>query len=121
MYFPGGIWEKLGMENSTARTGYTTDLNPLEWALMEGLLGGPSKLGRPPRFERRAVLNAIFYMVRTGGSWRLLPNDLPPWRIVYYYFVRWRAEGLWPKLHDALRDAARVRSGKKRPTAAIRR
>ena len=44
MYFPGGIWEKLGMENSTARTGYTTDLNPLEWALMEGLLGGPSKL-----------------------------------------------------------------------------
>ena len=114
MYFSGGIWEKLGMENPTARTGYTSDMNPLEWTLVEGLLGGPSKLGRPPRFARRAVLNAIFYMVRTGGSWRLLPNDLPPWRIVYDYFARWRAEGLWPKLHDALRDAARVRSGKKK-------
>ena len=56
------------------------------------------------------MLNAIFYMVRTGGSWRLPPNDLPPWRIVYYYFARWRAEGLWQKL----RDAARVKSGEKK-------
>ena len=101
------------MENSTARTGDTTDMNALAWSLVEGLLGGPSKLGRPPRFARRAVLNAIFHMVRTGGSWRLLPNDLPPWRIVYDSFARWRAEGLWPRMHDALRDAARVRSGKK--------
>ena len=68
---------------------------------------------RGPRFERRAVLGAIFYMVRTGGSWRLLPHDLPPWRIVYYYFALWRAAGLFEKLHDALRDAARIKSGKK--------
>ena len=102
------------MENSTSRTGYNTDLNAVEWAIIEGLLGGPSQLGRPPRFARRSVLNAIFYMVRTGGSWRLLPNDLPPWRIVYYYFARWRAAGLWQKLHEALRDAARLKSGKKK-------
>lgn len=102
------------MQNPTSRAGYSTDVNAVEWAVIEGLLEGPCKLGRPPRFARRAVLNAIFYMVRTGGSWRLLPNDLPPWRIVYYYFARWRAEGLWQKLHDALRDAARTKSGKKK-------
>ncbi len=94
------------MENPTARTGYTTDMNALEWSRVEGRLGGPSKLGRPPRFARRAVLNAIFHMVRTGGSWRLLPNDLPPWRMGYYYFARWRAAGLWQRMHDALRAAA---------------
>ena len=94
---------------------YPTDLNDLEWAVVDQILGGPPKLGRPPRFERRAVLGAIFYMVRTGGSWRLLPHDLPPWRIVYYYFARWRAAGLFEKLRAALRDAARLKSGKKSP------
>ena len=94
---------------------YPTDLNDLEWAVVDEILGGPPKLGRPPRFERRAVLGAIFYMVRTGGSWRLLPHDLPPWRIVYYSFALWRAAGLFAKLHDALRDAARIKSGKKSP------
>jgi len=53
--------------------------------------------------------------MRTGGSWRLLPHDLPPWRIVYYYFALWRAAGLFEKLHDALREAARLKSGKKKP------
>jgi transposase len=94
---------------------YPTDLNDLEWAVVDKILGGPPKLGRPPRFDRRAVLGAIFYMVRTGGSWRLLPHDLPPWRIVYYYFATWRAAGLFEKLHDALREAARQQSGKKKP------
>ena len=102
------------MQNPTSRAGYSTDVNTVEWAVMEGLLEGPSKLGRPPRFDRRAVLNAIFSMVRTGGSWRRRPNDLPPWRIVCDYFARWRAEGLWQKLHDALREAARTKRGKKK-------
>ena len=89
--------------------------NEMEWAAADKILGGPPKLGRPPRFERRAVLGAIFYLVRTGGAWRLLPHDLPPWRIVYDSFARWRAEGLLEKLHDALGDAARIKSGKKSP------
>ncbi|WP_338288589.1 IS5 family transposase [Luteolibacter sp. LG18] len=99
---------------------YPSDLTDTEWKVVEAIVGDSSKVGRPPRFERRAVINAIFYMVRTGGSWRFLPHDLPPWRIVYYYYSRWRNEGLWQKLHDGLRDAAReARAKKKRPTAAI--
>lgn len=54
---------------------------------------------------------------RTFGSraWRMLPHDLPPWRIVYYYFMVWRREGLWQRIHDTLRDQVRLQSGKKSP------
>lgn len=60
-------------------------------------------------------MDAIFYVVRGGIAWRLLPHDLPPWRIVYYYFMVWRREGLWQKIHDTLRDRVRLQSGKKKP------
>ena len=105
------------MHEQTKSGNYTTGTSDAEWAVIEKILGGPPKLGRPPRFERRAVFDAIFSMVRTGGAWRLLPNDLPPWRVVYYSYARWRAEGLWQKLHDALREAAREARGKKKPRA----
>jgi len=82
------------MDQPKANGNYSTSLREEEWEIVKAILGGPPKLGRPPRFERRAVLDAIFYMVRTGGAWRLLPHDLPPWRIVYYYYARWRQEGL---------------------------
>ena len=56
-------------------------------------------------YSKREILDAIFYAVRSGCAWRLLPNDLPPWRIVYCYFMVWRRAGLWQKIHDTLRDA----------------
>ena len=92
---------------------YPSDLNDAEWALLRPLLPGPPKLGRPPRYERRLVLNAIFYVVRSGCAWRLLPHDLPHWRLGYSYFATWRESGLWQQLNDALRDQVRERRGKK--------
>ncbi|MGH9567635.1 MAG: transposase [Candidatus Angelobacter sp.] len=92
---------------------YPSDLTEQEWQLMAGCLPGPHKLGRPPRYEKRAILNGIFYIVRSGCSWRMLPRDLPPWRIVYYYFVTWQRMGLWEVLHEALRDGVRLQSAKK--------
>ena len=83
--------------------------------MIEPLVPGPKLFGRPPRYKKRAILDALFYAVRSGCAWRLLPNDLPPWRIVYYYFMIWRREGVWQKMHDALRDKVRVKSGKKKP------
>lgn len=94
---------------------YPSDLTDAEWEILRPLLPGPAKLGRPPRYEKRAILNAIFYVIRSGCSWRMLPSEMPPWRIVYYYFMRWREDGLWIDLHEALRDALRMRSGKKKP------
>ena len=82
---------------------------------MQPLIPGPAKLGRPPRYGKRAILNAIFYVVRGGCAWRMLPTEMPPWRIVYHYFMRWRQDGRWLLMHDALRDALRRWSGKKKP------
>jgi transposase len=107
--------EPTNTSEATKNEAYHTSLRDAEWAVIEKHLTARGKVGRPPRFERRAVIDAIFYMVRTGGAWRLLPHDLPPWRIVYYYYAKWRAEGLWLRLHDALREAARAARGKKSP------
>jgi len=96
---------------------YPGDLTDAEWKLLEPLWPGPKKLGRPARYSRRLVLNAIFYVVRSGCAWRLLPHDLPSWRLSYYDFMKWRQEGLWAQLNEHLRGAVRLQSGKKKPPA----
>jgi putative transposase len=68
----------------------------------------------------RAVVNGILYLVRTGCSWRQLPHEFPPWGTVHYYYRRFRLDGTWEKIHDALREMVRVSAGRKKtPSAAI--
>jgi putative transposase len=68
----------------------------------------------------REILNAIFYVVRSGCSWRLLPHDFPPWRSVYHYFREFRLDGTWERMHVALRERVRVRLERNpQPSAAI--
>ena len=102
---------------------YPTDLTDGQWKLVERLLPGPppGPAGRPPRHAKREIVNAILYHVRAGGSWRMLPNDLPPWETVYGYFARWRDDGTLDALHDALREQVRTkREGRKpAPSAGI--
>ena len=97
------------------REPYPSNLTDAEWKHIEALVPGPKLFGRPPRYSKRAILDGLFYVVRGGCAWRMLPHDLPPWRIVYYYFMVWRREGLWQRIHDTLRDAVRLASGKKKP------
>ena len=66
---------------------YPSNLTDTEWKRIAPLIPGPKLFGRPPRYAKRAILDAIFYVVRSGCAWRMLPHDLPPWRIVYYYFM----------------------------------
>jgi transposase len=94
---------------------YPSDVNDREWELLGPLVTVPEKLGRPPRHDRRRVLNAIFYVVRSGCAWRLLPHDLPPWRLCYYYFAEWRENGLWQEINDHLRETVREKHAKKSP------
>ena len=94
---------------------YPSSLTAAEWKLIQPLVPGPKLFGRPPRYSKRAILDAIFDVVRGGIAWRLLPHDLPPWRIVYYYFMVWQRAGLWQTIHDTLRDRVRLHSGKKSP------
>ena len=98
---------------------YSSDLTNRQWQLMRQLLPRRSRLGRRP-IDRRRIINAILYVVRTGCQWRMLPKDFPNWGTVYGIFWRWRNDGTWQKIHDALRAKARRAVGKKStPTVAI--
>lgn len=73
-----------------------------------------AKLGRRPRSQDvREIVNAVFYMVKAGCTWRLLPHDLPKWQTVYYYFQRWERDGTWEKIHDYLRASVRIRKDRR--------
>ncbi len=72
------------------RRTYLTDLSDAEWEYIEGLLPTPENEGRPRLHSLREILNAIFYVVKSGCAWRLLPHDFPPWKTVYHYFRFWR-------------------------------
>ena len=94
---------------------YPSQLTDVEWDLVRRLFPLRGKLGRPPRYERRAVIDGIFYITRSGCGWRDMPHDLPPWRLVYHYFAKWQREGVWQRLNEALRDRVRMSHGKKKP------
>jgi putative transposase len=100
-------------------THYPSDVTDEQWQLIHRCLPKPGLLGRRP-IDRRQVVNAILYIVRSGCQWRMLPCDFPNWSTVYGIFRRWRLAGLWQKIHESLREKVRKAEGKKRtPTAAI--
>jgi putative transposase len=86
---------------------YATDLTNPAWELIAPFL--PAALpGGPPRTTNvRAVLNAIFYLLRTGWQWRLLPREFPVWGTVYHYFRSWKNVGVWIRAATLLRVADR--------------
>ncbi len=102
----------------------SSSLTDAQWELLEPLLPPPGNTagrgGRPEKHDRRRVLDAIFYLVRGGIAWAALPAEFPPAKTVYGIFRRWAAAGAWIRIHDALRDRARIRAGRHPlPTAAV--
>src|SRR5215470_16590302 len=87
---------------------YSTDLTENEWHIIQPLLPQPTKAGRPRTYALRAILNAIFSVLRTGCQWRLLPHDFPKWKTVYHYCRLWRQNHTWRRIHDRLREQLRV-------------
>ena len=88
--------------------------------MISRLLPGSKPGGRPRATDLRAVVNAIFYILRSGCAWRMLPHDFPPYSTVYMYFKQWRDDGTLERIHDKLRDRVRAREGRKKsPSAAI--
>jgi putative transposase len=105
---------------SGERKPYSTDLTDEQWEILEPLVPVHQPGPQPRKYTHREILNAIFYVNRTGCQWRNLPHDFPPWESVYGYFYRWRKDGTWQKMHDALRPQVRQQEGHKpEPTAAI--
>lgn len=102
------------------RPAYDTDVSDIGWELLAPLIPPAKRGGRHRSVVMREVINAIFYVLRSGGAWRLLPHDFPAWQTVYGYFNQWRASGLWEQLNTALREAVREQEERAaEPTAAI--
>ena len=81
------------------RKAYPSDLTDEQWAIIEPLIP-VHRVGRPWEVDMREVLNAIFYLTRSGCQWDMLPHDLPAKSTVYDHFARWKADGTWQKSVD---------------------
>jgi putative transposase len=103
------------------RVAYPSDLSDKEWELIKPYIPTPiTNRGKKRVHSYRKILNAIFYLLRSGCAWRLLPHDFPPWKTVYHYFRVWRLNGTWEQINAALRTELRVAYGRKsEPSAAI--
>ena len=92
-----------------SRRQYPGELTDKEWELIGPILEKrTSPRGRKSKYGKRMMMNAIFYLIRAGCSWRLLPYDFPPWETVYAQFVRWRKAKIFEELHDHVRGSLRV-------------
>jgi len=114
---------------TTKRKSYPTDLTESQWKLLFTLLPPPKPGGRPRTVNLREVINGILYLLRSGCSWRkdagfayvfLLPHEFPPWSTVWYYFRKWRIDGVWSRIHSQLYPEVRQLEGRQpSPSAAI--
>ncbi len=91
---------------------YATSLTDAEWAILAPFLPAPARTGRPRRWSMRAVVDAILYVLRTGGAWRHLPREFPPWPTVHRWFLRLARAGVFERLAHALAMADRERAGR---------
>jgi putative transposase len=102
------------------REPYPSDLSDEEWAILEPLIPAAKPGGKPRTTDMREVVNAIFYVNKSGGQWRMLPHEYPKWQTVYYYYNTWRKAGLWGQWNALLREQVRKAAGREAtPSAAI--
>lgn len=102
------------------REPYPSDLTDAQWEELAPLMPLAKPGGRPRTVDMREVMNGILYVLRSGCTWRMMPHDLPPWSTAWGYFRRWRKDGTWERIHDALRPRVREAEGREpTPSAAI--
>jgi putative transposase len=97
---------------------YPSDRSDRKWAIWQPLLPPAKPGGQPRTVNLRAMVNAIFYRLRGGCAWRLLPHAFPPWSTVYDYFRTWRNDGTWERSHTTRRERLRQQDGREPPPSA---
>ncbi|AKB70785.1 MULTISPECIES: IS5 family transposase [Methanosarcina] len=109
------------MSKRSIRLPYPSDLSDQEWELIKPHIPIPnSNRGRKRVHSYQEILNGIFYLLRSGCAWRMLPHEFPPWKTVYYYFRLWRIDGVWERINAILRAELRTAYGREsEPSAAI--
>lgn len=90
---------------------YPTDLTDSQWQYIKDI-DGCLNHRRKRKHDLRVIINAIFYVVKTGCQWRMMPGDMPPWQSVYYYFRTWQYDGTLERIHQALHEEVRERAGR---------
>jgi putative transposase len=103
---------RLPAIESPHRKTYPSDLSDAEWAILQPRLPAAKGFGHPVLVDFREILNAIFYVQRTGCQWEMLPHDLPPYTTVYGYFQKWQRRGIWQQIHDQVRHQLRQELGR---------
>jgi len=99
---------------------YGSDLSDAEWAIIAPFMPSPARTGRPRAWPMREIVNAIFYVLRAGCAWRMLPKDFPPMTTVYGWFLRFRRAGLFKTINHHLVMQDRERLGREvSPSAAV--
>ncbi len=96
---------------------YPSDLTDEQWALVEPLIPVYPG-GRPRKTSMRDVLDAVFYVLRTGCQWRFLPKDFPPKSTAWGYYDEWQHNGTLDAIHDTLREQVRRQEGRRRTPSA---
>jgi transposase len=115
-----GKRRKNPMFSTRLQRAYPSDLTDAQWELLEPLIPPLSPDAAYHLHERRDLVNAILYVLRSGCPWRSLPHDLPAWGTVYHYFRRWQREGVWDRVLETLRMRMRVKEGREaQPSAAV--
>ena len=105
---------------SYERRAYPSDVTDEEWAILEPLMPRAKPEGRPQEIERREIVDAILYVLRSACPWRYLPHEFPRWFTAYAYFRRWKRDGTWERVHHAIRCELRVAVGREpEPSAAV--
>ena len=102
------------------RRAYPSDLSDEQWARIAPLLPRGRTRGQPRIWPLREIVDAIMYVLHNGCVWRALPHEYPPWPTVWTYFRRWRDDGTWQRVHDALHRQVRVAQGRDpEPSAGV--
>lgn len=91
---------------------YPSDLKEKEWLLIKQYFEQKNIIGRPLKHNRRDIINAIFYITKSGCQWRMLPQNYPPWQTVYDYFKKWCVSGTWEAVLDILNQKDRLKRGR---------
>jgi transposase len=108
---------KTRMSSASA---FPTRLTDEQWAIVEPLVPANKPGGRPPKYSRRELLDAMIYAVRQGCTWRALPSEFPHWNTAFWYYKEWQKDGTWDRIEDALRRMVRkVERRKAEPSAGI--
>lgn len=95
---------------------YPTNISDNQWTTILNILED----NRKRKYSLREIFNALFYLLKTGCQWRMLPIDFPNWKLVYYYFSKWKNEGLFEVLLEAIRGKVRKKFNKnEQPSVGI--